>query len=283
MVNRKIGRWTVLSYKIKKIVNRLPRLVFVVLLSRFTYLGIADRGRLSMMFSGLVKSVVTIIKSNYSGKSCYKFTIEGVKYADYGKIENYAEKYCLGSEFDLNKLKSILIGDPWIKKLTLQKNIRGLLKIIIVEHSPFAIFTSDYKTYILVNELGEKINIPNEKITNFNYLFTIVDNYFDLEEINSLFNVLSMYYGVAKNILTFVRVGDRRWNFILKNNILVKMPEDDGNSMEVWTMLNKLLDTYGLDIGLEEIDLRIEGRAFLKYRTETRSKIEEFSRNFSHK
>jgi cell division protein FtsQ len=170
------------------------------------------------------------------------------------------------------------MDDPWISKLYLQKTIPDLLKVLVIEHTPFALFTSDYKKYILVNEFGEKINIPEVDIINFRNLFIVVDDSFDPKEMEKMFNILSNYANVARRVSAFIRVGDRRWDLRLRNNVLVKMPEDGEFTMVAWAMLSDLLGVYGLDIGLEEIDLRIGKKAFLKYKHEVKEKINQFSK-----
>jgi cell division protein FtsQ len=158
------------------------------------------------------------------------------------------------------------------------KIIPDKLKIFVTEHSPFAIFSSDYNNYILVNEFGEKINIPDEEIANFGYLFLVVDSNFDSGEVRKVFNRLSIHDSVARRVSAIIRVGDRRWDLRLRNNVLVRMPENSDQATEAWTALADLMDTHGLDVGLEEIDLRVKGKIFLKYESETREKIDKFSK-----
>ncbi|MDR1425685.1 MAG: cell division protein FtsQ/DivIB [Rickettsiales bacterium] len=218
------------------------------------------------------------IASLYGGRFCKNFTIEGVKFANYDQIKQYVEKYCFQGELSLRGLRKALMGDPWISRLYIQKIIPNGLKILLVEHRPFVIFTSDHKNYLLMDDEGVRINLPADRISDFNSLFVVVHSHFDLGEIRKIFNALSSHSNLAGSVRTILRVGDRRWDLKLSNNVLVKMPEDAQCTEKTWAMVDDLLNTHGLNTGLEEIDLRIDGKIFLKYNPTIREKIEQFFR-----
>jgi cell division septal protein FtsQ len=173
-------------------------------------------------------------------------------------------------------LKQEIIKDPWIKDLYIQKKFPDSLKINIIEYNPFAILGNDSKKLELIDEYGDTINISQEEVKKFNYLLIIVgDNFKD--EINGLFNLLSVYYNITNNLVRVERISNRRWNLTLKNKIVVKMPEEDGDNVyEAWNTLSKILDIYGVEIDLEEIDLRIKNRVFMKYSSDAIKEIKNF-------
>jgi hypothetical protein len=215
----------------------------------------------------------------YGARLCRKFTLEGLRFANYDRLEKYVERYCFGGDLTLVELRNALLEDPWISRLYLHKIIPDRLNVLVIERSPFALFSSDQRSYILVDEFGERINIPEEEILNFSHLFLVVDDNFDSEEIGRMFNRLSTYGNLARRVSTLSRRGNRRWDLRLRNNVLVKMPEEGDQTAGAWTVLSDLLDIYGLDRDLEEIDLRVERKIFLKYRSGTREEISKFSKN----
>ena len=84
---------------------------------------------------------------------------------------------------------------------------------------------------------------------------------------------MSIYYEISSKVFKIERIGNRRWNLILKNNIVVKLPEENENIFNAWNNLNKIINIHGLDIGLEEIDLRIKDRIYLKYKDQVAEEI----------
>ncbi|MDR3078957.1 MAG: cell division protein FtsQ/DivIB [Rickettsiales bacterium] len=209
---------------------------------------------------------------------CRKLSLEGVRFADQGRLGELIGRYCGGENFSLRDLKIAILEDPWISRVHVHRTIPSTLEVLVAEHNPFAIFSSDYKSYILVNEFGEKINIPEKDVANFSHLFLVVDDSFNSQEIGKMFNLLSLHSTIAQRVSALIRVGNRRWDLRLRNNVLVKMPEDSDHGTEAWTALANLLDVYGLDIDLEEIDLRVERKVFLRYRAGTKEKIDKFSK-----
>jgi hypothetical protein len=280
---RSFEKKEVVGYRIRRIFKRIVRVIFVNLLLLFLYLFSFEREKLKLFLYALlpdtVRSFAGKVTASYSRNICRKFTVDGIKFSNYSRIQECIKEHCQRDDFSLRDLELALREDPWIRKLYLHRTIAGGLKVIIVEYNPFAIFTNDYKNYSLLDEFGTKIDIPQQDMDS--YLFTIVDNNFNAEEINRLFNILSVHSEIAKNISVVIRIGDRRWNLRLKNGVLVKMPEESDTIMESWTILDTLLGIQGVDIGLAEIDLRVEGRVFMKYDGGTKSEIENFSRNLS--
>lgn len=212
----------------------------------------------------LYKQHLNIINNNI----CSKLVINGIKYSNYSKIQGYVNNYCNNDNVSIEQLRNNILKDCWIKDLYIQKQFPHTLKVNIIEYNPFAILTKDNQHYELIDEYGNTINIPQNDIINFSYLLVVVgDNV--KQEMNNIFNLLSIYYNVTRELLKIERVGNRRWNLILKGNILVKMPEEGVGNLGVWITLNKLINIHGITVDLEEIDLRIKDKIYLKYKEKT--------------
>lgn len=209
---------------------------------------------------------------NVNYNICNRLIINGIRYSDLDEIQNLVGQYCQKQSININELRDQIIENPWIKDVYIQKKFPNSLVVNIIEYNPFAIILDENREFRLVDEFGDVINIDDEKIREFNYLFMITGDNFK-KEINNLFNLLSIYYNVANRITKVRRVGDRRWDLILNNNILVKMPEESEDIVETWTILDKILNIYGFDINLEEIDLRLKDKIFLKYKDKTAEEI----------
>ena len=204
---------------------------------------------------------------------CDKVIINGIKYSNYSYIQKNINSYCSDKNISILDLKDNIMKDYWIKDVYIKKIYPSDLKIDIIEYNPFAIYTEDNVNYNLIDEYGDIINIPKEDISDFNYLLIISGDKKTKEQINDLFNILSTYYDLSNKISKIERIGSRRWNLILENNIVVKMPEEDNNIFNTWNNLDKIINIYGLDLDLEEIDLRIKDRIYLKYKEKTANEI----------
>lgn len=220
--------------------------------------------------------LVGLLNFPIKNTSCSDIAIDGIKHANGERIEKILKEYCDTISLNLNKLGEKIRKDPWIKTIHIRREIVGSLHITIVEYVPFALLLDNKKDNRpkLVDELGEIIDIADKEIADFQNLLVIKFPNFDTGEIASLVNLLSIHSNVANALKSVERVGNRRWNLHLNADILVKMPEENGNIIaESWDILDNMLDIYGLTIGLREIDLRIEDRVFLKYDSNTSKEL----------
>lgn len=203
---------------------------------------------------------------------CNRLVINGIKYSNYSKIQQHINNYCNNDSMTMNELRNNILQDYWIKDIYIQKQFPNTLKVNIIEYNPFAILTQDNLHYELIDEYGDIINIPQEEINNFDYLLIIFGK--DIKnEVNNIFNLLSIYYNITKELVKIERIGNRRWNLILKNNVIVKMPEEGDNMFDAWSNLNKMINIHGLAVDLEEIDLRIKDKIYLKYKEKVAQEI----------
>ena len=225
-------------------------------------------------FVSYYKEQITTINKNI----CNKVVINGIKYSNYNNIQSSINDYCNNNDVSIKDLKNNILADYWIRDLYIQKQFPNTLRININEYNPFAILTKDGFSYNLIDEYGDIINIPKKDIENFKHLLIIFGD--DIKsEINNLFNLLSIYYNITLKLVQVDRIGDRRWNLILQDGILIKMPEEDENIFEAWNNLDKILNIYGLDVDLQEIDLRIKDKIYLKYKDKTAEEIKYLQKN----
>lgn len=212
-----------------------------------------------------------IVKKN----ACKNISINGIKYSNYTDIQNHINKYCSNRHKNIKDLKSSIENDIWIKDAKILIKLPSGIVINIVEYNPFALITNDGINYKLIDEFGNFINVSQDEIITFGYLLKIVG--FDVKnyEINNLFNMLSIHYKIAKNVNSVVRIGDRRWDIILSDNIIAKMPEEN-NSISVsdaWDILDNIINVPEILSNLKEIDIRNQDKIYLKYNDMTFKKI----------
>lgn len=259
---------TIIIYrKIKKFVSLFIILILLFIIIQTTYL-----------YDNIIK-----VKSIYdkqiefiSKDICSRLTINGIEYSNYNNIQKYINDYCNIKGITLQELRNNILKDYWVKDVFIKKTLPNRLTINIIEHNPFAILTEDGKDYNLIDEFGETINIPQDEIINFSHLLIIIGKNLK-NDINNIFNILSIYNNITTKLVKIERIENRRWNLLLKNDILVKMPEEDRSIIDTWDNLEKIINIPGLTNGLEEIDLRIKGKIYLKYNDSVIQEIKNIS------
>lgn len=192
---------------------------------------------------------------------CVNVEITGVDKADIYEIQSKIYDFCnLENKNNLNILLDTIKQDPWIKEVTIKRVLPNTLQIIVEEYLPFAIWKNN-EDVELIDEQGTTINITEREKRGY-YNLLIVTGEGSKENIYSLFNMLSSNPSLFSRIKSAIRIGDRRWNFELDNNIIVKMPEND--LLTAWDKLEKIISIKGSEINLKTIDLRNQDRVFLE-------------------
>lgn len=211
-----------------------------------------------------------IFNINYN--ICNRLVINGIKYSNLHSIQKLINDYCTEEGMTIENLRENILKNPWVKDVFIQKKFPNSLVVNIMEYNPFAITVDDKKKLKLIDEFGDVVNIGEAETKRFNHLFMITGENFK-EEVNNLFNLLSVYYDVARKATKARRIGSRRWDLILNNNVVVKLPEENDDIAETWMILDKIINIYGFDVDLEEIDLRLKDRIFLKYKSRVMEEI----------
>ena len=143
---------------------------------------------------------------------------------------------------------------------------KNILTINIIEYTPFAIWIKNSKELYLIDQFGDKINIDETEIGKYNQLLLLKGEGFNSEDVNSFFNLLLVYNDIAIELKEIERIGNRRWNLIFKNNMVVKFPDENRDIINAWNNLNQLLKNDYILNDIEEIDLRVKNKTFLKYK-----------------
>lgn len=123
----------------------------------------------------------------------------------------------------LDKIYKELKNISWIKDVTLQRKLPDTIAINIIERVPIAIW-QHHQTLSLVDMEGNVID--SHRIGDFATLLHVVGDDANLHAM-SLIRDLKREPTLSNNVISAIRYGERRWNLILKQNITVKMPEND--------------------------------------------------------
>ena len=156
---------------------------------------------------------------------------------------------------DISYIQNKLSKNLFVKDVLVIRKFPNIITVSIIENKPIAIWQFKKKLY-LINDIGEIItdnNIKNfNKFSNLPYFIGKGANIYSQELLNILSNHIMSF------IKYYVRYGNRRWDFILNNGTVIKMPEDkllDAiNYLDQLNIEGKLLDSKNKIIDLRVLD-----------------------------
>jgi cell division protein FtsQ len=162
----------------------------------------------------------------------------------------------------LNEVRERLEKIESIKRAAVERSLPDTLHIRIVEREPAALWQHKGKL-TPVDDNGTVMNDIDS--TPYQHLPLIIgDN--APAHVAELLTILSSEPELAKRFASATREGDRRWNIRLtgtNGNIEVKLPES--NPSQAWKKLAEMqANDKLLDRDVQVIDLRLEGRMFIK-------------------
>lgn len=160
---------------------------------------------------------------------------------------------------NVKKIREKIEDLPWVKYATVEVLYPSTLIIRMIEHQPAALWQNK-GVLKLIDAQGHIIK--TEDLENFaNYIILAGEDVPENTE-----NFLAMIYNqvaLAKKVSSATRVSQRRWNIYLKNNILVKLPEN--NPDLAWQKLAQMhKDEQILNGNISSIDLKLVDKIFIK-------------------
>lgn len=164
-------------------------------------------------------------------------------------------------QVDLSDVQMRVAALPWVDGVTVERHLPDTVYIRITEKNPIAVWQNN-KRYFPLDETGQPIKDNQTVLSN---LILVVGR--DAPEHTAdLVAALEKYPDIRDITVSAVRVGDRRWNLILrdlKNPITVYLPETDEDEalarLQKWQEQEQVLDR-----AFQVIDLRIEDRLIVR-------------------
>ncbi|HJT05825.1 MAG TPA: FtsQ-type POTRA domain-containing protein [Stellaceae bacterium] len=152
---------------------------------------------------------------------------------------------------------------PWIRSASVERRFPDTLHIRLVERQPLA-FWQRHGKLALIDRDG--VVIPTERLDQFGNLIVLVGPDAPAHGAE-LIDMLATEPALAAHVAAAVRVGGRRWNLHLDNNIDIALPEDDAAA--AWRRLAQLERSDGiLEREIQEVDLRLPDRMVVRTVTE---------------
>lgn len=218
------------------------------------------------LFTAIYLNIDYICKDLYQmtarmGFSLKTISVEGQKYSTNEQIGKKLQlkKAVPIFSISLSDLKDRLEQLPWVKHVTVKRELPSSILISIVERSPIALGQKDRKLYIIDDE-GVIIN--EKDLASHLSLPIIIGEGAEIYA-NSLIKILKTDEELFKRISSIVRVSERRWNIILDNDLEIKLPEE--NMEKAWKKIIKLNKSKELFLpDISSIDLRVANKIYVE-------------------
>ena len=138
----------------------------------------------------------------------------------------------------------------WVADVQVSRHYPDTVSVRIVEKVPFALWRSDHGLYALERS-GHPIAQVDASMLRRLPLF------FGDEPVGAsdLMAAIHAHRAVAARMKAIQRIDRRRWNLILDDGVVVKLPEDEW-TREIGALERLIVDTGVLERDIAEIDLR---------------------------
>lgn len=161
--------------------------------------------------------------------------------------------------FDLQAAKKRLEALPWVKTASVGRMLPDTVMLNVEERRPLALWQHK-GVFALIDTDGEVI--MRENLDRFSDLLVVVGGDAPLHAAK-LLEVLATEPELMDRVKAAVRVGGRRWNLRLKNDIDVRLPEE--NAAKAWSRLAEYEKTHRvLERDVQILDLRLPDRLIVR-------------------
>lgn len=219
--------------------------------------------------SGTIKRTEEGISSSFfamtarNGFAVHDILVEGRQNADADVLLGliHAERGDPIFAFNPANVREALEKESWIASARVERRLPGIIFVAITERKPFALWQNKNKVR-LIDADGFVISDVKKEIARFSRLPLVVGEGAE-KKASSLLELMQAEPAVLERMVAAMYVGDRRWDLRLKNNITVRLPEDDQA-----VALSRLADAQEkdklLDQSLDTIDLREPNRIVIR-------------------
>jgi cell division protein FtsQ len=115
--------------------------------------------------------------------------------------------------------------NPWIKSLVVHKGFPNIISILVYYKKAIAIHQR-YSQFVLIDENGDDIEqVAQKNVKRYNLPIIVGDN--APKNIGKALSSFSKFPVILKKINALSYVGDRRWDIIINNGMVVKLPAGD--------------------------------------------------------
>jgi cell division protein FtsQ len=163
--------------------------------------------------------------------------------------------------FDTNAAKARLEAVPWIRHAQVMRLLPSTLQVVVEERTPYAVWQNKGQTYVIDAEGVVLAPALREAYAGL----PLVVGEGAGKSAAQLFDQLTPFGDVTKDVIAAIRVGDRRWTLKLASGLEIMLPDD--NIAEALTSLAKLDEEHSvLKRDIAAVDLRLLDRVTVRLR-----------------
>ena len=166
-------------------------------------------------------------------------------------------------DLDIKYLHKVVNELPAVASAAVKITVGGVLQINVAEKSPAFIWRKD-NVMSVIDETGSFIRIANSRV-DYPELPLVVGEAADLAvaEVSSLIQANDYF---KNHVRAFIRVGERRWDLILENNLRIMLPQRE--FLAAFDRLMLMNEAGSLLSGkLSNIDMRLVERPTVRMDT----------------
>ena len=147
----------------------------------------------------------------------------------------------------------------WVDHATVERRLPGTIVVNLQERRPFAIWQHDGK-FVLIDRNGQIVT--NEDVAQFRQLPLVVGAGAP-DAATKLLDELSALPVIQQRIVAAVRVGERRWNLLMRSGMTIELPEGHA-PVALQRLMELQRDHVVLDRPLSVIDMRLPDRVVFR-------------------
>jgi cell division protein FtsQ len=162
-------------------------------------------------------------------------------------------------DVDLNAAQTRLQALPWVRDAVVERRLPDTIYVQLNERHPIARIRDKGKL-VLVDRDGEIVRIAADD--SFAKL-PLVQGQGAAANAPQLIGLLAEQPALARRVTVARRIGDRRWDLVFDNNVILRLPEELPSL--AWARFADMEKAHGLLArGLVAIDLRLKDRIGLQ-------------------
>ncbi|HTK80353.1 MAG TPA: cell division protein FtsQ/DivIB [Rhizomicrobium sp.] len=173
---------------------------------------------------------------------------------------------------DVRSARERLLKLDWAADAKVARRYPDSIYVRVVEKVPFAVWSSG-RGVSVVDRAGHPI--ARIDAARFSKLPVFIGE--QPEGASGLVGTINLYRAVSVRVRAMQRVSGRRWNLILDDGVLVKLPEQNW-AKQIDALEHLIIDTGILERDIAEIDLRSPDNYFFVLRNAVRQKVARGSR-----
>lgn len=163
--------------------------------------------------------------------------------------------------FDPDDAKDLIERIAWVKEAHVERRLPDTIYIGLIEREPMALWQNKGKVRVVDSE---GVTLTDHKFDGLTELIILVGENAP-DHAHEMLTLLAAEPVIREQVEAATYVGDRRWDLKLKNEMIVKLPEDD-MGLALRQLAQAAEDDHLLEKDLTVIDLRQQGRMTVRTR-----------------